>query len=65
MKKLMIICLFFTLTACAQKLASPEEVNRYLDGTCHIAANYGYEAALEGKGKFEMQKAFYDTLKSL
>lgn len=65
MKKLMIICLFFTLAACAQKLASPEEVNRYLDGACRIAANYGYEVALEGKGKFETQKDLYDTLKSL
>lgn len=65
MKKLMLICLFFTLTACAQKSVSLEEINRYSNDMCHIAASYGYEAAMEGKSRLEMQKNLRDMLEDL
>lgn len=70
MKKLFLIsmtvvCLGLS-TSCAHKpVASPSEVNDYLNQMCHIAADYGWESAVDGISNYEMHEKMSTMLKSL
>lgn len=64
MKKLIVVCILFTLTACAHTPTGTEKIDTYLDDMCYVAADYGYEAALEGKSELEMHRDLREALRS-
>lgn len=65
--KLSIIAIYLSLSlSCAQKpIASPVEVNDYLNAMCHRVADYGWESAVDGVSNYEMHKKLSTMLKSL
>lgn len=62
---IIVICLSLCISCASKQIAQPKEVNDYLNQMCHIAADYGWESAVDGVSNYEMHEKMNTMLKSL